>query len=125
MFADKGNLEKHVKAIHLQLRPYRCEVCEKTFAMKGGLKRHVDSVHLQLQSHQMREKTFTRSDRLKQSMDRVHEEIQPPKYMCEVCEMICTQPHYLKDYIDAVHLQPPQLMITNVRSIPHAEMYLF
>ncbi|KAI6218144.1 Zinc finger protein [Aphelenchoides fujianensis] len=38
-------LEEHVSVSHLQLRPYKCEVCDARFGRKGGLRRHILIVH--------------------------------------------------------------------------------
>lgn len=40
MFRDKHGLTRHVKTVHLKLRPYHCQYCVKTFKEKSELNRH-------------------------------------------------------------------------------------
>lgn len=46
----KGNLKKHVDAIHLARVKHNCDECGKTFSarssQKGNLKKHQKNVHL-------------------------------------------------------------------------------
>ena len=51
-FGFKQALERHVKAIHEQLKPHKCAVCNKTFGAKDTLKVHVKTVHEKLKPHQ-------------------------------------------------------------------------
>ena len=44
-FAQKGQLKRHVKVIHQQIRPFECDQCKKTFTKKNHLKGHVKAVH--------------------------------------------------------------------------------
>jgi len=44
-FATKGNLGTHYKAVHLGLKPFKCEICSANFSMKHVLKRHIICKH--------------------------------------------------------------------------------
>lgn len=45
-FKNQTNLQRHVKNVHLKLKPYACEECDKQFAQKVQLQQHA-SVHLE------------------------------------------------------------------------------
>ena len=40
-----GNLKKHVSIVHEGLRPYQCDICEKSYAENRDLKNHYKIVH--------------------------------------------------------------------------------
>ena len=41
----KRNLQNHINAIHLKIKPFECEYCKKSFSVKGNMKTHVKRVH--------------------------------------------------------------------------------
>lgn len=45
MFVSKGNMNKHVKAVHNKVRPFKCDICGTCFSFRDVLRRHVDYVH--------------------------------------------------------------------------------
>ena len=44
-FSKKGNMKKHVTAIHGGKNPFKCEICKKGFTRKISMTRHVASIH--------------------------------------------------------------------------------
>ncbi|KPJ05682.1 Protein ovo [Papilio xuthus] len=44
MFYSKSDLEKHIR-IHTGVRPYQCNLCDKSFTQKSTLNSHKDAVH--------------------------------------------------------------------------------
>ena len=44
-------MTNHVKAVHRQRKPFKCNECTQKFAERNGLKSHVDAVHLKLKPH--------------------------------------------------------------------------
>ena len=46
-FTTKGNLSKHVKAVHDQVK-YDCVKCGKSFSDKSNVSTHIKSVHEQV-----------------------------------------------------------------------------
>ena len=49
----------HKRAVHLKLRPYKCDICEKTFFNKQNLERHHQSIHQPKAQCQFCGKEFT------------------------------------------------------------------
>ncbi|XP_026743328.1 zinc finger protein 324B-like, partial [Trichoplusia ni] len=39
-FADSGNLARHARALHAQLRPHACSTCRKAFSRRAHLREH-------------------------------------------------------------------------------------
>lgn len=44
-FTQAGNLSKHVKTLHSNVKPFKCQECDKEFAVKQELNRHFSRVH--------------------------------------------------------------------------------
>ena len=42
---DNHDLKKHVDGVHLKLKPFKCEYCDKSFDMGSNLDRHVLNKH--------------------------------------------------------------------------------
>ena len=52
MCVSGSSLRRHVRNIHLQLKPFQCDKCEKSFFNKERLHYHVMSVHKKLKPFQ-------------------------------------------------------------------------
>ena len=37
-----------MNAVHLNIKPYKCDACDSSFVTKGNLKSHANAVHLNL-----------------------------------------------------------------------------
>ena len=102
-FSKKVDLKKHVDAVHKNLKPNKCEICDTSFSHKGHLKRHVDAVHKNLKPHKCEicDKSFSLKKDLKQHVDGVHKNLKSHK--CEICELSFSQKSSLKKHVDGVH----------------------
>ena len=45
MYGGKENLNMHLKQMHENDKPFKCEMCLKSFAQKIQLKKHVETYH--------------------------------------------------------------------------------
>ena len=71
-FAVELNLKKHLEMVHVQIRAYKCDQCEKTFKTAKHLARHKKG-HLGLKVHcDICDKEFTRTENLAQHKRTVH-----------------------------------------------------
>jgi hypothetical protein len=44
----RGSLETHSKAVHLGIKDFKCDICDKAFSFKCSLNMHVNYVHKKL-----------------------------------------------------------------------------
>ena len=44
-FASKTMLNNHIASTHEEKKPYRCDICDKSFKTKSNMKTHYTSVH--------------------------------------------------------------------------------
>ncbi|KAL7303929.1 hypothetical protein TKK_0004047 [Trichogramma kaykai] len=44
-FKQKSNLTSHIHAVHDRIKPFECEICHKSFPARSHLKRHIMGVH--------------------------------------------------------------------------------
>ena len=50
VFAEKFQLDRHVKTVHQCVKDYDCDDCGKKFKHINGLKLHIKSIHLKIKS---------------------------------------------------------------------------
>ena len=91
----KGNLEKHVSAVHEGQKNYQCQLCKKKFSSKQNLKYHMDR-HEGKRDHrcQICDKTFTQQANLKYHLEAVHQG--KKGYPCNICQKEFSTKAYLK-----------------------------
>ena len=63
-FQYKGNLKKHRKWEHSNLKNFKCEFCQSKFYQKSNLIGHIKTMHQKLKKHQCN-KTFSLNSGLK------------------------------------------------------------
>ena len=102
-YCSSGYLKKHVKAVHLKLKPFKCLKCGCSFAENKKLKRHVDAVHKKLRPFgcTVCEKSFALKEVLKGHVEAVHQKLKP--LGCTVCEKRFSDNTTLKRHTKTVH----------------------
>ena len=41
----QGNLRRHIKGVHLKVKPFKCEYCDSRFSQKSDRVKHVRRIH--------------------------------------------------------------------------------
>ena len=44
-FEKKQHLEHHMNKVHLNFKPYECDLCKKAFFIEAHLKQHLKAIH--------------------------------------------------------------------------------
>jgi hypothetical protein len=47
----RSALDLHSKAVHLGIKEFKCDICDKAFSQKGSLVLHVNRIHKQLKNY--------------------------------------------------------------------------
>ncbi|CAH1783632.1 unnamed protein product [Owenia fusiformis] len=91
MFSQRGNLEKHIRAVHLGARPFECDICGKAFGYKHAMIKH-KVCHTNEKPFSCEEcgRSFRRLDTLVQHRQ-THLDDKDKKYTCPVCSRKFTQ----------------------------------
>jgi uncharacterized C2H2 Zn-finger protein len=50
-FGTKGNLKRHLNAVHLEKKEFKCDHCDMVFAQKAHLADHVNRIHKNIKSY--------------------------------------------------------------------------
>ena len=45
-FAEKSQVDRHVRTVHLKIKQYRCKICDTFFVEIGNLKEHIGIKHM-------------------------------------------------------------------------------
>ena len=74
LFIHKGTMQRHINAVHLKIKPYECEQCQKSFILKDHLKRHINAIHLEIKPYECDQckKSFSRKDKMYNHVKSVH-----------------------------------------------------
>ena len=80
----------HINAIHLGLRPFKCETCGQGFTQSSHVKSHYKRVHLKVKNHKCEhcDKSFNAKQELKRHVLTIHDENGPDTLKCEQCDFV-------------------------------------
>ena len=99
----KHALNKHIKAVHENLRNHVCGECGYATSRKDTLKQHIEGVHEKIKSHVCRECGYAAAQKgqLKTHIEAVHENKR--SHVCNVCGYAASQKGALKKHLGAIH----------------------
>ena len=85
VFGMKGGLSSHIKLVHENMKPFKCDKCPIQFKSQVALKRHVLCVHEKLRLHPCPEckNEFGYQETLQAHFKYVHENVRP--FICDLC----------------------------------------
>ena len=104
-FPTKQILERHINAVHLELKPHKCDICDKDFARKHECDQHIKNVHETVKRFECDEchKIFDKRCRLKHHVALVHDMVKD--FECGYCEKRFGLKSDLERHESAVHLK--------------------
>ena len=53
-YGHKSVLNKHIKTVYENLKPFQCNLCPATFGQKNPLNQHIETVHEKLKNFECR-----------------------------------------------------------------------
>lgn len=94
--SDSGiQVERHVKKVHSDEKPFACELCGKSFFLKSNLTSHTKSHTLEKPFNCDKcEKSFKQRHSLREHVLRSHDNIK--KYLCPFCQEKFSSRHLLR-----------------------------
>lgn len=102
-YTESSNLSKHIRTVHLKLRPFRCDRCTSSFAEKNKLRKHIQSVHERARPYkcELCEATFSQASDRKRHRLVLHEGRRP--FACDVCGKAFGRRSSLTQHCHRVH----------------------
>ena len=106
--------------VHLNLKPYQCENCNKYFSKQSNLKAHVARVHLKMKPPKKYictecDTAFDDVRKLECHTNRIHLKIRP--YKCEQCKLAFVVESELKGHVNRVHLKVEPILRLHIVDI--------
>lgn len=105
VFIRKGDLKRHVNAVHLKLQPHKCSTCDYNCSSNDLLQRHISSVHLKLRPFKCTscDSAFANNSNLQTHIKAVHQNLR--LFKCTICECKFARKGDLQQHVNAVHLK--------------------
>lgn len=126
-YTESSNLSKHIRTVHLKLRPFRCHLCPSRFAERNKLGKHILSVHEHARPYKcdLCNASFSQASDRKRHRLVLHEGRRP--YVCEHCGKAFGRRSSLTQHRQRVHkqvmkppaAQPPVVLQPPIALPPH------
>lgn len=104
-YSSKSDLTRHIRAVHLKLKPYGCNQCDYKCSYKGHLNQHIKSVHSKIKDFECNQcdAKFPSNGKLQRHIGAVHMELKP--YGCNQCDAKFSGGSHLQRHIKTVHME--------------------
>lgn len=105
-YTEPSNLSKHIRTVHLKLRPFECHLCTSKFAEKNKLRKHIQSVHEHVRPYkcELCEAAFSQASDRKRHHLILHEGWRP--FVCNLCGKAFGRRSSLSQHLNRIHKQP-------------------
>ena len=110
-----SELQRHINAVHLKIKPYKCEHCQKSFGNLSHLKDHINAIHLKIKPYECDQckKSFAQNSQLVTHVKIIHQQIKSHKckelktssLKCRDCDTSFVTRNTLKHHVNRVHLK--------------------
>eukprot|EP00188_Purpureofilum_apyrenoidigerum_P001875 Plantae.Rhodophyta-Purpureofilum_apyrenoidigerum.ctg20846.p1 GENE.Plantae.Rhodophyta-Purpureofilum_apyrenoidigerum.ctg20846~~Plantae.Rhodophyta-Purpureofilum_apyrenoidigerum.ctg20846.p1 ORF type:complete len:304 (+),score=71.58 Plantae.Rhodophyta-Purpureofilum_apyrenoidigerum.ctg20846:65-976(+) len=102
-FTARFNLNKHIRTVHENLRPFHCDVCNASFQQKCHLKQHKTTVHEHKRPYKCEicSLSFGWPAVLNKHIRLKHEKQRP--FSCNLCNSTFQQKTHLTQHLIALH----------------------
>ena len=100
---SKGNLARHVKAVHDKIKDIKCTMCDYTCSQTGHLTTHVKQVHSNIKDHACTQCHFMSSSKgnLARHVKQVHDKIKD--HACTQCHFMSSMKDTMTTHVKRVH----------------------
>ena len=62
VFHNNGNLMKHIKVVHDQIRNFKCQTCSRLFSQKNNMMDHIKRVHKKVRILEIAQQEITKEE---------------------------------------------------------------
>ena len=99
----------HVNEVHLKIKPFFCQYCDKSFSRKPDAKRHIESIHFQKKHFcSYCEKAFSQKSQMNRHikdkhLNRGHHKRHVCNLCCNLCRISFIQKSHLTQHISEIH----------------------
>ncbi|XP_014224890.1 zinc finger protein 578-like [Trichogramma pretiosum] len=97
------NQKTRIRSTNKRIKPYKCEICNKSFGYQQSLKYHINAIHIRRKAFECDtcHKSFRGKAYLKAHINIVHDRCK--LFECDICHKSFGYKHTLKNHIHTVH----------------------
>ena len=97
----KGDLNQHVKEVHLKIRDHVCNLCNYKASRKSRLELHIKAVHNCTHECDQCDYKAAQKITLTRHIESAHKKIRP--FSCHLCDYKASRKDHLKRHIKVIH----------------------